>query len=432
LEGAKGGAGAASSLTKGVSGATRGGALSITQTANGGWGGESFGGTGGTGGAATSALTLDDTKNSTKSASLTGMITALGGAGGAGQSGANGGAGGKATASAILTATGTLNANAVARGGQGGDASGGGLMGAGGAASASTTAHGGGSVQAQSTAMGGTGGSIAGAASATTVATGTSGSMSAAASTSLAPGRLIESVAASAGGVVHGTSTDTATATIGAASQTFVKTGQAVALVDGAPAAASTTAILNANAKIKSAFGASPVFFATGELGGGFANGGGGSQTTTSEIDMTVDLSKVSTAKHLIIGLYDGATTGTGVTSVTLDIFAGGSVDHLALGGGAAAKGAFTDKAIDLGAISALGSSFLSLRFVLTVVSDSASSGFYGGIIVGDPPASSAHARFIQGLAAFGTQGWADIVATRATEPGERGPIAAPRLAQWA
>jgi hypothetical protein len=48
------------------------------------------------------------------------------------------------------------------------------------------------------------------------------------------------------------------------------------------------------------------------------------------------------------------------------------------------AKAAFSNMAFDLGALS--GSGTLTLDFQLSVTTDGTGSGFYGGVIVGDPP----------------------------------------------
>jgi len=95
------------------------------------------------------------------------------------------------------------------------------------------------------------------------------------------------------------------------------------------------------------------------------------------------------------------------VTGVTLDIYAD-SVDVLSevFTTAAQAKAFFSDKAMDLGALTSLaqGGTAVSLQAVLTVTSDTAGSGFYGGLLIGDPPAAGASpatgaGRFVQAMA---------------------------------
>lgn len=141
-------------------------------------------------------------------------------------------------------------------------------------------------------------------------------------------GKLIQSDSGTTTGVVKGTNSGAAKAEITGPSDAFTSTG-GVAFVTGAPNAASTSAVLSANSKIATAFGASPTFFAIGELGGGHSSLGNLSQTTTSRINETVDLTKLATRGNLILGLYNGTATGSGVTNVSFDLYADGiQVDH--------------------------------------------------------------------------------------------------------
>jgi len=91
-----------------------------------------------------------------------------------------------------------------------------------------------------------------------------------------------------------------------------------------------------------------------------------------------------------VAGLYKGTVTGTGVTGVTFDLYADGTHEiQEQFTSAAAAKAWFTDHAFDLGSLVSgfpLGGDTLTLKAVLTVTSNSAGSGFYGDIIIGDPP----------------------------------------------
>ncbi|MEO8927789.1 MAG: hypothetical protein ABI306_11575, partial [Caulobacteraceae bacterium] len=312
--------------------------------------------------------------------------------------------------------------------------------GGGGGASATTTASARTSVQATATAQSGVGGTSVGPASAATTASGITGSFTASAGASLVAGSLIQSVATTTTGAVDGTSFGQAQGAISGNSAALVSAGQGVALETGAPSAASSNAVLAANAAIKSKFGVSPVFFAIGEVGGGHSSVGTFSQTTTSSISETVDLTQLASRQDLVVGLYSGAFTGSGVTGVTFDLVADGiDVIHQTFTTAAAAKAFFTNNAIDVGSLVAgqpLGGNTLTLQATLSITSTSAGSAFYGGLIIGDPPrtavATNAHHGLIQAMAALGAEGMGRISAAWAIEAGVRPMLSAPRLACWA
>jgi hypothetical protein len=393
--GANGGAGASTSLTNTAVGSTAGGSLVLKQTAIGGRGGTSAGGIAGKGGAATSSLSFNDTGSFTRSAKVTASSIADGGAGGTASAGSRSAAGGAATASLNLTGA------AV--------------------------------VEATSSAVGGAGATIAGLSTATTVATGVSGSLAASAATSLRVGQLIHTVTASAKGTVAGTSTAKAIAGIGGPAPGFTTGPQAVALETGSPGAVSTSAVLSKNGNIATAFGASPVFFAIDELGGRHSSAAAGAQTTTSEIDETVNLTKLASRQDLVVGLYNGVAVGSNVTGVTFDLFADGvDVIHKSFASGAAAQTYFTNNAVDVGSLASgpLSGNTLTLKAVLRVTSSAAGSGFYGEIIVGDPPqaaASGAHLGLIQAMAGFGAKAPAASSAVRETAWSSHSMLSAPR-----
>jgi len=176
----------------------------------------------------------------------------------------------------------------------------------------------------------------------------------------------------------------TAEALIGGTAPTFVSTGQGVAFATGAPASASTNAVLTHNPAIAAAVGASPSFLAEGELGGAYAIGGTGSETTTSTLDVTVALSAADMTKDLVLGLFSGTSVGGGVTGVTLNILANGASTFSSFTSGSAAAAHFSDNPVDLGPLSgsAYSSGTLNLEVVLKVTADAGSSGFYGGVVV--------------------------------------------------
>jgi hypothetical protein len=127
-----------------------------------------------------------------------------------------------------------------------------------------------------------------------------------------------------------------------------------------------------------------------GELGAGHGTGGTGSQTSTALLFLTLDQTKVPSGGHLVVGLYGGTLEGSGITGVSLSVTENGTpVAALSFTNDTAAqaRAAFTDMGFNLGLLS--GSGTVSLGFVLSVTSSSAGSGFYGGLIVGDPPGHS-------------------------------------------
>ena len=388
---ATGGAGAAETVLNAVTGSTAGGSLTLTQSATGGAGGVSAGGTSGAGGAASSTLSHTDTT----SASLIGTTNATGGAGGISSFAGKGGAGGAATSTLTLSGKASVSAaSANAVGGASGRADPGGLPAAGGAATASDTATSTAALTASSSATGGAGAATGGLAAATTTATGVSGSWSATASSSTVAGNLVQTVSAVTQGSVDDKSVGVAKAGVNGAGAAFLKADEGVAFITGEPSSATTSAVLTANAAIKTAFGASPTFFGVGELGGAYSFGGKNAQVTTSTISETVDLTQLASRQDLVVGFYDGSTVGTGVTGVTFNLFVDGiDVDSKSFATAAAAQTYFTNNAVDLGSL-ASGSTLvgtnniLTVSAVLTVASDKAASGFYGDIIVGDPPAT--------------------------------------------
>jgi hypothetical protein len=124
---------------------------------------------------------------------------------------------------------------------------------------------------------------------------------------------------------VNGTGTAIAWAAIGNGADTapVMVTDQAVALLTAEPTTADVNNVLSNNFNINTAFTAgSPTYFGIGELGGAYAYSSNdtASETETSAVHMTVDLTKVSPLNDLIIGFYSGAAAGTGFTSMSLDV----------------------------------------------------------------------------------------------------------------
>ena len=122
---------------------------------------------------------------------------------------------------------------------------------------------------------------------------------------------------------------------------------------------------------------------------------------------------------------------GAGVTGVTFDLYADGNdVIHRTFTSAAAAKSFFTNNAIDVGSLASgtLSGNTLTLRAVISVTTTSAGSGFYGDLIIGDPPGSAAaqsaapRQRFIAAMASLGA------TAGETLHPGDAWAVHAPMI----
>jgi hypothetical protein len=165
-------------------------------------------------------------------------------------------------------------------------------------------------------------------------------------------GNLVTSAAAHATGTVNGTNLAEAQVGIGGPSIAFATGPQSLAFETGEPDSSSTSAVLSANPGIAAAFGVSPAFFAIGELGAAYGSGAAGSQTNTSEIDLTVDLTELGSRQDLVVGLYNPTVVGSGITNIAFDFFADGiDLIHQVFTSASAAANYFTDHGIDLGSL---------------------------------------------------------------------------------
>jgi hypothetical protein len=174
----------------------------------------------------------------------------------------------------------------------------------------------------------------------------------------------------------------------------FDAASQAAAYLTGAPTAAAVTAALAGSPAISGAFGAAPTYFAIGEVGvGSTATGTDSGDTETSTLEVKVDLTELALRQDLLIGFYHGTTTGAGVTGVNLDVFVdGNALIHQSFATGAAAETWFTNHALDLGSLAsgaALGANTLDVKVELSIPAESASAGFYGDVVIGDPLATA-------------------------------------------
>jgi hypothetical protein len=174
----------------------------------------------------------------------------------------------------------------------------------------------------------------------------------------------------------------------GGAAPSFVTSDTAVAQITVSPSASAAAAVLAANPDIASGFGASPAFYAIGELAAAHTSAGSESQTLTANLGFSANPG-VATG-DLMVGLYNASVIGDGFTSLTFDISAQGhDLMHDVFTTAAAATAFFTDNAIDLGS---LATDLPNVSVSLTVVSDVAGGGFAGEMIFGDPPGHPAEA----------------------------------------
>ena len=186
---------------------------------------------------------------------------------------------------------------------------------------------------------------------------------------------------------------DVALAQFGVASPAMNTAAQGVADITGAPTAANVSAILAANTAIASAFAVSPSYFAIAELGARETTAGIAAETTTSTVNLSVDLSQLASRQDLLVGLYGGALVGSGVTAVTLTITANGTnLLTKTFASGAAAQAYFTNDAVDLGSLNGAlySSNVANITATLAVTTSGVGSAFYGNVLIGDPPSSAA------------------------------------------
>jgi hypothetical protein len=172
-------------------------------------------------------------------------------------------------------------------------------------------------ITSHATADDGNGGARAGTASATAIGEGASGDANAAATSgSITSDSLVIASSANADAPVAGTSTAETWAAIGkgAISAPVLALDQALAQITAEPKASDVAAITGANSNINTAFTTSktPTYFGIGELGGEYSPSASGSETETSSVHMTVDLTKAGTLQDLVFGFYSGTATGAG------------------------------------------------------------------------------------------------------------------------
>ena len=376
-----------------------GGSLSLTQDATAGAGGSTDSGVAGAGGTASSGLTFTDATGAAASTALAVTVTATGGMGGGTATGTTG-AGGSATAKGTITGTAATESLLVnATGGAGGqsDAD---TYGAGGVATATATLTGSATSAISDSAIATNGFGNSFTSSATATGTGGTGTVSAQSGATFSTAGLglamVDSAGASASSVLSGNGTvadsanDVALVQQGYAMPSLNTGAQGLAVITDALAVSDLNTVLTNNAAIKSAFAVSPSYFALAQLGGRYSTAGNGKpETVNTSVNLSVDLAQVASVQDLLIGFYGGTVLGTGVTGVTLNVVANGTtLLTKSFSSGAAAQTWFTNNAVDLGSLtgSLYSGGVANLTVSLSVTTTSAGSGFYGQMLIGDPP----------------------------------------------
>jgi hypothetical protein len=214
------------------------------------------------------------------------------------------------------------------------------------------------------------------------------------------------------GAPVSGTSNAQAEAAIGGSAAMFSTGEQAIATATGAPVPKGIIPVLDANSNIKAAFNhAGASYFAMGEVGGAYSSGGSGTQTDTSTINLSIDLTQLASRQDLELGLFSGTSSGSGFSSLALTVVGdGNTLVNQTFNTAAAAVAFFTNDAIDLGALSSgpLSGNTLSLTITATLTTTAAGTSFDGGFLIGDPPPAgdaAVHHNFAAAMATFGANG---------------------------
>jgi hypothetical protein len=402
--GPAGGNGGSSTLTNAVSGTTDGGTLILSQTADGGTGGDGgpFAGPGAaSGGAATSDLTLNDTSSTEVSAT----VFAKGGDGGEvlAQGGGltTGGPGGNGAASATITGTTTVYEDIQAIGGYGNaeggtgeatgtgtaakfvnvyvTAGGGGANALGGAANAVATGT---AAEANVTAnaSGGVGEDTGGNATAKATGIALSGTATADAGGGYENGLVgtEDALDSTAVAVVSGTTTAYATQSQGDALGAFDTTDQVV----------STDVLDPTSATNGTDLGTGDILLLDTEQGAGNYGNLTTAVTNTTTVTGHLDFSGYSPDSNLVLDLHDATLIGTGVTEVDLLVDFGEDEVVRSFSSGAAAEAYFSDNVINLGTVGDLEDlpaqlTSLPVAIELKVIVDAPDSGFYADMQVG-------------------------------------------------
>lgn len=130
--------------------------------------------------------------------------------------------------------------------------------------------------------------------------------------------------------------------------------------------------------------------FAERRLGASRTQAAFGSETTGATLDFTIDLASVPAPENLLMGFFDALPEGNGFSTMTFSI----SVDFMLVEYQSwtnpnDAAVFFGDQFIDYGPMSSLdrdGDGLVHMSFQFSVTPQEAGDGFFGSILVGDPP----------------------------------------------
>jgi hypothetical protein len=224
----------------------------------------------------------------------------------------------------------------------------------------------------------GAGTGLGGTATAKATENGASGSSSSTALSDAASTNPVTDLQASAYGSGAGSNETNAIARFGGVGPD-VFNGGAGATIAGSPSASAGAAVLRDYPNIGAAFGSSPTYLGMGELVGSHSSSGSASETSTSEVQLTINEADFASGGTLELGLYDGGGSNpSGLTGVRLTVTGNGS--NL-LSAPINTTSDFTDFAVNLGTLGTSGT--LQLALTLTVTTDAVSADFGANFLLG-------------------------------------------------
>src|SRR5208282_4018584 len=155
----------------------------------------------------------------------------------------------------------------------------------------------------------------------------------------------------------------------------------AYAFATANPSASFVSSELSTHSNVNAALGgAAATVFGAGTQGAFYSSTATGAQTYQSSIDWTLNATSIS--GHLIVGLLDNQTLGTGFTSLNFTVVEGGStLVNVAFTTLATAQAFFTNDALDLGTFASTSNLSLAINFDLTT--SATGSGFGENFLLG-------------------------------------------------
>lgn len=165
--------------------------------------------------------------------------------------------------------------------------------------------------------------------------------------------------------------------------------------VTASPSSADIDAILDGNPNIATGFSDATSYFAIAELGATSGANGTTDQTAGGTLDFVVNLSALPAVDNLLMGFYDGNIELDGFTTMSFSISVDGvAVTDFAWNDPEDALTFFSDNFVDYGPISELDlneDGLLEFSIAFSMVTAPIGNGFFGSILIGDPPAVAPH-----------------------------------------